>query len=1024
MLKKITFILAILITPVIALAQQNYFQQEVNYKIHCSLNDNNHTLSANIQIDYINRSKDTLTYIYIHLWPNGYKDKNTALCQQELNQGNSALYFAEEKDRGYIDSLNFMVNAKPAQIEFDGINNDFCKLVLNEPLYPGQRAVITTPFKVKIPNGKFSRLGHIGQAYAITQWYPKPAVYDQFGWHNMPYLNQGEFYSEYGSFDVYLTLPENYIVGATGDLIEDATTDNAAEINRMNGLAVATMNQVDVLIPTEKKDMSFPKSSDKLKTIHFHQEKIHDFGWFADKRYHVLKDEIVLERTGKKVTTWSLFTNNEYKLWMKSPEYIKDALKYYSNWIGDYPYNQCTAVDGTIAAGGGMEYPNVTIIGASGNAKTLETTIVHEVGHNWFYGIFGSNEREHPWMDEGINSFYEMRYNLSKYPPQAEYKSNSLSEGLGGLNKFIGLDKFDYKDAFGFAYNLSAAENNDQPIELHAAAYTSMNYGTIVYMKTGYVMNYLKSFLGDDQFDNCMRTYFDRWAFKHPYPENLQNVFEEVSGKNLNWFFKDLVNSDNKIDYKIASIKKTGANYDLKIKNNGQLQTPFLLAGMKDGKVANSKWIAPNTIGEKVTFNCNNCDFICIDPNNDMPDVNRINNSVRTQGILKKVDPFRVNFIGKMNYPVKNTVYLAPAIGYNYHNGWMGGLLIHNYFLPKRNFEFAIAPMFGFKNQQFAGIGNVNYTLQMKEGLLKNIVVGVDARRFAFENNEESKTQSSNFEKMNPYLLFNIRNRERLSKVRQSVRLNFNNIKEDYWYDKKNDVNLFTHLTYSYENNRTLDPWKVNLQVENNKSFNKVSIDYTYKFSYKQVKKGVYVRVFAGGLINGNLSNLNDGYGVNMSDGLNYYNSTITYDYGYDRNYLGRNLPRTNFLSKQIFTDQGGFKIYTPIANNATWASSVNITADCPIPLPFRFFFDAGMSESYQIDVTTNITKSQTALVYEAGVTFALIKDIAEVYFPLMASKNIMNYFDNKKFNYSERIRFKFDISKLNPLLLRKQLSN
>jgi hypothetical protein len=543
-------------------------------------------------------------------------------------------------------------------------------------------------------------------------------------------------------------------------------------------------------------------------------------------------------------------------------------------------------------------------------------------------------------------------------------------------------------------------------------------------MKTGYVLNYLKSYLGDELFDNCMRTYFDRWAFKHPYPKDMQKVFEEVSDKNLNWFFQDLINTTDKIDYKISAIKTTGDNYELKIKDNGALLSPYLLAGTKDGKVVNSKWIAPKSSEENIIFSCNDCDKITIDPNYDMPDVNRINNSIRTKGLLKKTDSFRIDFLGKINHPVKNTLFIAPAVGYNYHNGWMIGTAIHNYFLPKRDFEFAIVPMYGFKNQQLVGVGNVNYTLKMNYGFIKNVVIGIDARRFAYESNEYEALQTSNFEKINPYLLFNIRNRERLSKVRQSVRLNFNNIKEDYWYDQKNDVNLFTHLTYSYENNRTLDPWKVNLQVENHKSFNKVSIDYTYKFSYKQVNKGVYVRVFAGGLINGNVRNLNDGYGVNLSDGLNYYNSTITYDYGYDRNYLGRNLPRTNFLSKQIFTDQGGFKIYTPIANNATWASSVNITADCPIPLPFRFFFDAGMSESYQIDVTSNITKSQTAFVYEAGVTFALIKDVAEVYFPLFASKSITNYFDSRNYPFAERIRFKFDISKLNPLLLRKQLSN
>lgn len=336
--------------------------------------------------------------------------------------------------------------------------------------------------------------------------------------------------------------------------------------------------------------------------------------------------------------------------------------------------------------------------------------------------------------------------------------------------------------------------------------------------------------------------------------------------------------------------------------------------------------------------------------------------------------------------------------------------------LPKRAFEFALVPMYAFKNQQVAGVGNMNYTIQMKNGFIKNVVIGIDARRFAFDSNENEALQTSNFEKINPYLLFNLLNNERLSKVRQTVKLNFNNVKEDYWLDTSEENNMFSHLTYTYENNRTLDPWNVNLQVENNKTFNKVSIDYTYKFSYKQIKKGVYVRIFAGGLLNGNLKNLNDGYGINLSDGAIYY------DYGYDRNYLGRNLPRTNFLSKQIFTDQGGFKTYTPIGNNAKWVSSINITADCPIPLPFRFFVDAGLCEG--MDIRTKAIDTKENFIYEAGVSFSLIKDIAEVYFPFVVSKSINTYFETNNYKFTERIRFKFDIAKLNPLLLRKQISN
>lgn len=144
------------------------------------------------------------------------------------------LEFASDDDKGYIDSLNFQVNGEDVKWEYDAEHPDICKVNLNAVLKPGETIVVTTPFKVKIPSGDISRLGHVGESYQITQWYPKPAVFDQNGWHQMPYLTQGEFYSEYGSFDVSITVPENYVVGATGDLRTES------EIRFLDSLAKRT----------------------------------------------------------------------------------------------------------------------------------------------------------------------------------------------------------------------------------------------------------------------------------------------------------------------------------------------------------------------------------------------------------------------------------------------------------------------------------------------------------------------------------------------------------------------------------------------------------------------------------------------------------------------------------------------------------------------------------------------------------------------------------------------------------------
>jgi hypothetical protein len=572
---RLFFIISFLNVYSFVNAQQNYFQQEVNYTIDVSLNDVTHELSAFEKIQYINNSKSSLDFIYFHLWANAYKNNETALAKQLLENGETKMHFAKPNDLGYIDSLNFQVNGLPIKWEFDKEHIDICKLILNTPIKPGDTITITTPFHVKLPSAKISRLGHIDQAYAITQWYPKPAVFDREGWHPMPYLNQGEFYSEFGSYDVKITLPKNYVLAATGDRIDEAEEDQWL-LNKVE--------ETKQLIEQKKysNDNSFPASSKELKTIQFKQYRVHDFAWFADKRFHALKGKILLPKSGKEVDSWAFFTNNEIELWEKSIEYINDATLFYSNMNGDYPYNHVTAVDGTISAGGGMEYPNITIIGESGNAMTLETTIMHEVGHNWFYGILGSNERKYPFMDEGLNSFYEMRYIRAKYP------NLTLASLIGkdSTFNFLGLNKFKHKAEYEFAYLLAARKNIDQPIATAAKDFTEYNYGGIVYSKSALAFDYLMNYLGKEKFDEAMHFYFEEWKFEHPTPEDLIKTLQYYLNADLHWFVEELIITNKKLDYKIISHKQLeDKSHAILVKNNNKLLGPVSVSGIKDGKL-------------------------------------------------------------------------------------------------------------------------------------------------------------------------------------------------------------------------------------------------------------------------------------------------------------------------------------------------------------------------------------------------------------------------------------------------------
>ena len=261
-------------------------------------------------------------------------------------------------------------------------------------------------------------------------------------------------------------------------------------------------------------------------------------------------------------------------MWQKAPEYLHDATYYYSLWNGDYPYNQVTAVDGTISAGGGMEYPNVTVIGQMGSDSGLETVIVHEVGHNWFYGILGSNERDNAWMDEGINSFNETRYVLTKY---GENKGLEFLVDNPNLSQSLDIDGFKYKWIDELSYLFPARLGVDQPIQCHSDNYTSINYGAIVYKKTAAAFFMLQQHLGTERLDKAMQFYFDTWKFRHPTPADLKACLEESTGENLNWFFSDWIQTTKKNDLKLV---QASSKRGIKVRNVGELGSPVEVSGV------------------------------------------------------------------------------------------------------------------------------------------------------------------------------------------------------------------------------------------------------------------------------------------------------------------------------------------------------------------------------------------------------------------------------------------------------------
>ncbi len=726
-------------------AQSPYFQQQVAYRIQVRLEPQTHTLYGHLRLRYTNHSPDTLPGLYFHLWPNAYRDRHTAFARQERITGKSRFYFARASERGWIDSLDFRVNGQPVKPlpatkgppPAPGYSRALLKyapdvvwLPLPAPLPPGQSLEIETPFRVQLPL-TFSRLGHEGPSYQITQWYPKPAVYDRKGWHPLPYLDQGEFYSEWGRYEVEISVPENYIVGATGRLLDPAEHERLRQRERETRAWLATLPEKPAT-PTSIPRIQFPSSgrdtsstsslpawarlqapAPRYKTLLFVQDSVHDFAWFADPRYAVLSDTVTLPN-GHRVACVALFYLEDAQAWRHAPRYIAYTVDSLSRAVGPYPYDHATAVEGALSAGGGMEYPMITVITPLSDTTSLKTVIVHEVGHNWFQGLLASNERLHPWQDEGINSYYENRLKgqgiqLVKQDADTTPGQRKAILTVSGVSLPIRVGKVALtgNPLLAFYHHL----NTDQPFSFSSERYSLLNYGIGVYQRTAAVLGYFASVVGQGRFDAAMQEYFRRWAFRHPYPEDWAASLEEahLPGQSL----LRTLNSDREPDFRLKARRLHKLTYQLHLTNHpDSLWKSIPLSAIaidRSGRVLQRYALE---LDSTYTLTLpESTHFFAINPEQILFERRVGNNFFYTRGLLRTWQRPSVH-LGPLALPQMGRfeVGLQPAMGYNYRDGLLLGLLINHGLFPKRLVEFHLLPMYSLLRSDLRG--SAGFTLR------------------------------------------------------------------------------------------------------------------------------------------------------------------------------------------------------------------------------------------------------------------------------------------------------------------------
>jgi hypothetical protein len=957
---------------------QEYFQQKVNYNIDATLNDSLHELNAFVTMEYTNNSPDTLLFMYFHVWPNAYSSNKTELAKQIFKFKGKQKLFNDAELRGYIDSLDFKVDNLSVNWGLLPDQTDVSKVLLNAPLLPGGKILITTPFRVKIPKGVTSRMGHIGQSYQITQWFPKPAVYDKNGWHPISYLDQGEFYSEFGNFNVNITLPENYIVASNGEL------QNKEELLKLDSLAADTTWKSIKMVGKAKKTTA----TTKTKTLRYIGKNMHDFAWFADKQFNVMKGKVTLPASGKEVTTWVMCTHRQARLWKNSLHYTNDAISGLSDLIGDYPYSSFTVVQSALSAGLGMEYPGLAVIGITKDAYSLDEVITHEAGHAWFYGALGSNERRYPYMDESLTSNYEERYMTNKYPDKKLWEILFQKEKQA---KFFHIDELPLQRMQELSWLIPARNNIEQPINLTSADYSSMNYGLMIYNKASMGFTYLRAYLGDTVYDAAMHDYYRKWKFRHPQPEDLRVSFENQTDKDLSWFFDDFLGTTKRLDYKIVRLEKQ----KLLVRNNGEMTSPLIIGGLIGDSISFEKW-TDGFSGEKwIDIPPGNYTEIKIDPNHVMPELYRLNNNMKTSGLFPKADPFVAQLLFTIENPEKRTLMYIPAINWNKNNGFMMGMAFHNGLLTPKPLEYFIMPFFTFRNNGLAGYGRLAYNMIPYDNFIRKATFSIEGIQFGAPGNQ-------NYQKIMAGVELNFRASNATTPFRQKMYGRY--IVASDLEQIKNGINTtmnsYVQLGYVMQKTGLINPYNVLVSLESNKLFQKVAVDWNYKLSYSGRDNGLDIRGFAGTMLKNTSTVPFYSLAPSGRSGREQYLYEGVYP---DRFGV---FPET-FWSRQMNLSEGG--LISPIneaLGYSKWLVSLSLSSSLPgkasitgiKPFINILINDHGLSSTYN-----------SFFFGEAGFKVSLL-NIFEIYIPLLVTNNIQSVRSSIK----DRIRIvlNLDLSK------------
>jgi Peptidase family M1 domain len=577
-----------------------YWQQRADYRIRATLDPAVGELSGRETIHYVNRSPDALPYLWLFLEQNicDRQGVTEQLDQPPLVFLGSTFDFSCKGFDGGIRLGAVRVGLRKVTPVVTGTT---MRIDLPRPLAPGAGVDLALDWSFKVPDYGAGRMGRDGTLFEIAQWYPRLAVYDDVrGWNHEPYIGAGEFYLEYGAFDVAITVPAEYVVAATGALRNPEITLTATQRSRL-ARAVRSAEPVAIIAADEAGDAgkTRPARSGTL-TWRFTADSVRDFAFAAAPNFR-------WDASGYDGILIHTYYRPSAPEWEEANRMVREGVRHYSEHWLRYPYPHISSIEGPIE---GMEYPMITFDPRAPSREERQWVLAHELGHQWVPMVVGSNERLYPWMDEGFNTYIDLA-NAAAY-----FKGTTYGDTIEVHPLHL------YPD-----HAVPGAEQPliDRPVEQHDLFWTG-------YQKPALMMRTLREeVLGPERFDRAFREYLHTWAFRHPTPADFFRLMRDASGMDLDWFWRDWIYTTARLDQAVDSLGESDGRQKVWLSNRASMIMPAELElTYADGtservRLPVEMWnlgprFAYRVRGERRVVRAE------VDPRRVLPDINRSNN--------------------------------------------------------------------------------------------------------------------------------------------------------------------------------------------------------------------------------------------------------------------------------------------------------------------------------------------------------------------------------------------------------------